>query len=134
MNDFAVVATVLAKPSFTLSIMLGGSASVEVEVEVAAAAVVLGAWSPANLEGVGVSMGIGLRYGEEGEEELLIRHDDEEAFGGIFVGLELVVAGVDAAAGGEEEEEFGGEMGVVGWFGDVDLRRGFSKVCTTVAW
>ena len=83
MNDFAVVATVLAKPSFTLSIMLGGSS--EVEVEAAAALVLLGAWSPANLEGGGVSMGLG--HWEEEEDDLLIRHDDEKAFGGIFVGL-----------------------------------------------
>lgn len=49
----------------------------------------------------------------------LVGHDYEVAFGGIFVGLELVVGGLVACAACEEEQELRGRVWVVGGFGDV---------------
>jgi len=53
----------------------------------------------------GGKLGIGVRSWVASE---LVRHYDEEAFGGVLVGLELVVGRVDAGAAGEEEKELGG--------------------------
>lgn len=49
----------------------------------------------------------------------LVRHDDEVAFHGIFVCLELVVYGLMTRTSGEEEQQFGGCVRVVCGFGDV---------------
>lgn len=51
-----------------------------------------------------------------------VGHDDDIALGGEAVGLDLVVDAADAGAAGEEEEELGGGVGVVGGLGYVDLR------------
>lgn len=50
-----------------------------------------------------------------------VGHDDEVALRGELVGLDLVVGGLDACASGEEEEESGRGMRVVGGLGNVDL-------------
>jgi hypothetical protein len=54
-------------------------------------------------------------------EAVLIRHDDQETFGGIFVGLDLVVGAVDACAACQEQEELRRRMRVVSRLGDVDV-------------
>jgi hypothetical protein len=43
----------------------------------------------------------------------LVGHNDQIAFGGIFVSLELVVLGIYTGAASEEEQELRGRMGVV---------------------
>lgn len=53
--------------------------------------------------------------------DLLIRHNDQKPLSSILVRLQLVVGAVDACAAGEEEEQFGGRVGIVGGFGDVDV-------------
>jgi hypothetical protein len=63
----------------------------------------------------------------------LVGHDNEVAFRGILVCLELVIYRLVAGAAREQEEEFGGRVRVVGGFGNVavdatklgELARGF---------
>ena len=73
----------------------------------AAVVVVVGAGSPANLDMSSVSRErewIPRACWEMGERmDVLIRHDDDEPFGGILVGLQLVVGAVYSCASGEEE-------------------------------
>ena len=80
MKDFAVV----AKPILTFSITDGFCSSVFGSV------VLLGAGSPANLSTVNDGPCIPRQY------YLLVGHDNQKAFTGILVGLELIVLGVYA--------------------------------------
>lgn len=56
-----------------------------------------------------------------------VGHDDDVAFGGELVGLDLVVGALEACAAGEEEDQPGGRVGILGWLGDVDLDNGAGK-------
>lgn len=52
---------------------------------------------------------------------VLIWHDDQEAFGGILVRLQLVVGAAYAGAASQEQEELGWRVRIVGGLGHVDF-------------
>lgn len=52
---------------------------------------------------------------------VLVGHDYEEALGGIFVCLQLVVRAMHSGASGQEEQELARCMRVVCWLGHVCL-------------
>jgi hypothetical protein len=54
----------------------------------------------------------------------LVGHYDEEAFGGVFVGLKLIVRGVYTCAACEQKEKFGRRVRVIGGFRDVYIDVG----------
>lgn len=55
------------------------------------------------------------------ERDLLVRHDDKETLGSIFVGLELVVGRFDSSASREEQEQLGRRMWIIRRFRNVTL-------------
>lgn len=52
---------------------------------------------------------------------VLIRHNYEETFGGVFVRLQLVVGAVHSRASSKEKKQLAGRMRVVGRLGDIYL-------------
>lgn len=52
---------------------------------------------------------------------ILVGHYNQPAFTCVFIRLYLIVLRVDASAIAEEEQEFGGRVGIIAWFRDVYL-------------
>ena len=77
---------------------------------------VVGAGSPPNLQ---KGRKVSVAHGRWVDDSVLIGHNNEEAFGGIAIRLELVVGTVHACAAGEEKEELARAVWVVGGFGHV---------------